>query len=436
MKPVLKTYKDYENDPNSKHQQIEYLLGAAEAPLPTNALDAVRLSLINGHTLFRGESGVVLEASETLNPEDRVTVVLPKDGDYAPEHPVWERVRAFKVQHAALKAHGSIQGTSKVLEEIGAQSVPPPAPKDWLKIQMMVNNVITTLNVEAGADPEATLESIRTSMKVPAETQIGFKLPGDGVRSALRSLSSGSDLAAALEILKGMVKRGRGVEKFLQIQAIKGSGTESGPQPVTSRGIARKKEVEAGLTAVPEAVKGTATLNTPPNDIRWDYDKTAPHTSSASAGSSATKLHPLGTAPSLQSIISISTSASGTSTPAQEQHDIKPSLKREASRSPDLNHSHSKRRLDEAERPNLVVREGILYPTVLTVLIELDDVLPMHAFLDYEDAMTENQIYYAPDVATLSVDWYVENLGMGRSSAVHFRDYAALLTARAIRDAI
>jgi hypothetical protein len=77
---LLKTHDDYQHDPGSKLQESEYLKGLAEKPLPKSADDAMRLSLVNGHTLFRGASGYVRSALDDLDPAqmDDIEVEIPK----------------------------------------------------------------------------------------------------------------------------------------------------------------------------------------------------------------------------------------------------------------------------------------------------------------------------------------------------------------------
>ncbi|QRV89198.1 hypothetical protein RhiJN_17216 [Ceratobasidium sp. AG-Ba] len=320
-------------------------------------------------------------------------------------------------------------------------------------------------------------------MDVLPDVMIGYKLPTEGIRRAPHPLQSAGELQVAMETLKGMIRRSRGAKKILQIMTVESDGVTQ-PSVTTGRittHLASRKEVLDGLESVPEEkrstfaelwtklgcvvpghnkcvidnkaqpavhkpvsiqdvsywanqiTQGRATLTVPPNDIRWDHEKSVPHVSSASAGSSATKVQPLFTVRQGTSVISIP-SDSSTATLLLEQHDVKPSLKRPYSFSPDpsmsAGHSRSKCRFDEPTRPHLVVCEGVHYPTVTNVLVALNKVFPLHSYLTYDDMMPQHQIYYAPDVATMSVDWYVENMGMGRSSAVHLRDYAALMTAR------
>ncbi|QRV93327.1 hypothetical protein RhiJN_21345 [Ceratobasidium sp. AG-Ba] len=488
MAQRLKSYKNYENDPCSRLQTTEYLHGIAEAPLPSSPQEAIHKSLINGHTLFRGESGVVMEASEVLDKDDRLTVELPDEGEYSEDNSVWERASAFKTHHAAIEEFGSVQGTSDVLQAIGANSVPPAAPKGALIFQITKDGLKKDIEVAYDMDPVDVMKLIRESMNVLPDVPLGYKLSTEPVRRAPHSLLTADELKEAMDDLKGMIRRGRGAKKFLQIVNVGPETATSAPMPsgtaaghITTR-LASKKEILAALESVDEPtqstlatlwaklccsapghtkcivdnksippvhkpvsirdatywanqiVQGRATLTSPPNDHRWDHDKHNPHVSSASAGSSATKTRPLFTVRPGTSIISIPSDDSSTATVLEEYHDIKPSLKREYSFSPDLSasecHAHSKRRMDESTRPPLVVHEGVHYPTVTDVLVSLNKIFPLHAYLTYEEMMPRYQIYYAPDVAALPISWYVKHLGMSRSSAVHLCDYAALMTAR------
>jgi hypothetical protein len=180
-----------------------------------------------------------------------------------------------------------------------------------------------------------------------------------------------------------------------------------------------------------------ATMNTPPNDMRWDHDRSVPHTSATSSGSAPTKTYPSGfTLPDKPTSSHISIASTTPSSPAPEQSTIVPTMKRRALGSPNLDDdplskSSGKRRAVEAARPPLIIHEGVTYPSATTVLVELNKVFPVHSYLDYEDKLAFHAIYYTPDVATNTVEWYISELGMGKTAATHFCDHAATLTAHA-----
>jgi hypothetical protein len=182
-------------------------------------------------------------------------------------------------------------------------------------------------------------------------------------------------------------------------------------------------------------------MTTPPNDMRWDHDHSVPHTSTASAGSSATVHRPYNAAPPPQVGHSLSAPISLASSPALSPLPEKlefsaATLKRAASDSPDPSPAvkgtcAGKRRAYETVHPALITREGIKYPSITDVLIDLNKVFPLHAYMHYEDRLIGHCIYYAPDVATYDMDWYVDHLGMGRPAIVHLYEHAALVTERA-----
>ncbi|KAG8715159.1 hypothetical protein FRC08_010907 [Ceratobasidium sp. 394] len=96
--PTLKSYKDYELDPYSMFQQQDFKKGLAEAPLPSSPHEAVRLSLVNGHSLFRGLSNNVIEALDVLDDSEirEIDMEIPAAAESPGEHPVQERVQAHE----------------------------------------------------------------------------------------------------------------------------------------------------------------------------------------------------------------------------------------------------------------------------------------------------------------------------------------------------
>ncbi|KAF8599814.1 hypothetical protein BDV93DRAFT_559958 [Ceratobasidium sp. AG-I] len=308
-------------------------MGLAEPPLPINALDAARLSIVNGHTWFRGKSGVVSEGLEALGSDHAgaISVEIPKVGEFPSSHPAWERVAAlcFRQQVVSQREFGGLGGEyhpPKAVADIGAKSTLNASngankgaePAINLKIQIIVND--TNLNTEISSDTNLAITFQTICGKVgpiPEGASLTYRLPGDAARSPVRILASSADIATAMDLLLGKTKRSRGAEKIMKVEITRGIESKLAEVPAelhSSFMTLYSKLVchHPGHTkcfidadAHPphhkpvsirditfwshQITRKRATLTTPPNDMCWDHERSVPHTSTASAGSSAMK---------------------------------------------------------------------------------------------------------------------------------------------------
>ncbi|KAG8730442.1 hypothetical protein FRC10_002699, partial [Ceratobasidium sp. 414] len=466
----LKSYKDYDLDPFSMFQQKDRDLGLAEPPLPSSPHDAIRLSLINGHSLFRGASGDVADALRVLSKSEigAINVQIPAAGEYPDDHPAWERVRAHE-GHAMLDTHDELVPSDDDTEqsEPAAMSASTKSARqndviDTFRVEVVVGGAWVHMQIPAKTDPAGALCMVCKKMEVGEDARLGYRLPGDPKRGPAHVLASSEDMGDAMTKLLGQLKRAhsRRADMVMRVEVLDKPKTVVPLQSKrVSQFIAKKKEIKEAIGNTPEDNQsnfatlwgkyecqvskhdrcyvnskvhppvhipmyvqdvsfwanemgcGCATLDTPPNDMRWDSDRKLPHASSASAGSSPTTRSPyVGKNDSGENshlgLITIESTPTRSPTPGPSCS--KPLLKREASASPGpfmSDRRASKRPATGTIRPHLVIREGIKYPAAVEVLVQLNKAFPLHSYLGYEDSLAAHQIYYAPDILAHRPEW-------------------------------
>ncbi|KAG8718638.1 hypothetical protein FRC08_004776 [Ceratobasidium sp. 394] len=394
---TLKSYDDYDIDPFSMFQQQDFDKGLAEAPLPSSAHEAIRLSVVNGHSLFRGVSGDVIDALDVLDASevDEIDIEIPADAESPGKHPVQERVQAHRAG-AALDTHDELApsddtepsepAATSASTKLGGRS----DAIDSFSVEVVVDNTRVLMRIPAKTGPGDVLNMVRKKMGVTPDVRLGYWMPGDPKKSPARLLASSEDMGDAMKELLGKLKRARSrrTDMIMKVAVLdKPKVNTVLPQPKRiSQYTAKKKEANEAVNNMPDVTRSTfaklwskyqchapdhdrcfvdssvhppvhrklyvehisfwagqigvgrATLDMPPHDMRWDSKHEKPHTSSASAGSLPTTRSPYVSKNDSgeKADLGLITIHSDTSTrsPTPGPSCSKPPLKREASASP------------------------------------------------------------------------------------------------------